>query len=237
MATKKIRTAVITAFLASLGEKGWEATTRAEIAERAGIPLSSLRDAYGSRLAILADFSAEIDQKVLADPDQDMQGEPARDRLFDVLIRRLELLEEYKPAIRALIDAARQDLTLAVRFNRLALRSMSWMLTAAGLEADGRRGALKTQGLVVGFAQVTTVWLDDDDPGLARTMATLDRMLDRGETALDRFDRLSQTTGTIKSAVRSAGRLMGGLMKKRSSRPKSAAQTDDMSTEDLADAH
>ena len=36
------------------------------------------------------------------------------------------------------------------------------------------------------------VWLDDDDPGLARTMAALDKRLRRAERAVIRLDRLER---------------------------------------------
>ena len=36
------------------------------------------------------------------------------------------------------------------------------------------------------------VWLDDDDPGLARTMAALDKRLREAERAVMRLDRLEQ---------------------------------------------
>jgi hypothetical protein len=42
---------------------------------------------------------------------------------------------------------------------------------------------------------VTRVWLEDDDPGHARTMAELDKRLRRAERMAMRFDRLSQALG------------------------------------------
>jgi hypothetical protein len=71
---------------------------------------------------------------------------------------------------------------LALALNRLAVRSMRWMLTAAGINTAGGRGALRAQGLALMFGRVLRVWVDDDDPGLARTMAELDRALRRGES-------------------------------------------------------
>ena len=41
------------------------------------------------------------------------------------------------------------------------------------------------------YASVFGVWLEDDDPGLARTMAALDRRLRRGERAIASFDRVT----------------------------------------------
>jgi hypothetical protein len=55
------------------------------------------------------------------------------------------------------------------------------MLTAADIGASGPRGMLRAQGLAVLFASVLRTWINDDDPGLARTMAALDRALARGQ--------------------------------------------------------
>ncbi|WP_204310683.1 hypothetical protein, partial [Escherichia coli] len=79
--------------------------------------------------------------------------------------------------------AARRDAALAMGLNRLALRSHQWMLAAAGVETSGRGGALRAQGMAVMFARVLGVWLDDDDPALARTMKALDEGLARAGRA------------------------------------------------------
>jgi hypothetical protein len=55
------------------------------------------------------------------------------------------------------------------------------MLTAADIGAAGPRGMLRAQGLALLFAQVLRTWVHDDDRGLARTMAALDRALARGQ--------------------------------------------------------
>jgi hypothetical protein len=55
------------------------------------------------------------------------------------------------------------------------------MLAAARINAPGPRGALRAQGLAMLFSSVLRTWVRDDDPGLARTMAALDRALARGQ--------------------------------------------------------
>jgi hypothetical protein len=75
--------------------------------------------------------------------------------------------------------------------NQIAMNSMRFMLEAAGIEAQGAAGAVKLQGLTLAWGRVLQVWLDDDEPGLSRTMAELDRVLTRGERAAAGVDRLS----------------------------------------------
>jgi hypothetical protein len=47
---------------------------------------------------------------------------------------------------------------------------------------------VKVAGLASVYASVFRTWLDDDDPGLARTMAALDRRLRRGERTFARIE-------------------------------------------------
>jgi len=118
---------------------------------------------------------------VLAGGDADVAEEPPRERLFDVLMRRFEALAPHKAAIRSLMRSVRRNPGLAVALNGLAVRSQQWMLTAAGINASGPRGMLRAQGTALMFAGVLRTFVRDDDPGLARTMAALDRALARGQ--------------------------------------------------------
>jgi AcrR family transcriptional regulator len=171
------RDKAIDALMALLAEHSFEQIGLAEVAGRAGLKLSQLRAEFGSTLAIFAGHIKDIDRAVLAGGDADMAEEPARERLFDVLMRRLEALAPYKEAVRSLLRSARRNPGLAFALNAMAVRSQRWMLEAAGIGASGPRGALRAQGAALMFARVLAVWVDDDKPGLDRTMAMLDRGL------------------------------------------------------------
>jgi len=175
------REKIIAALLAILPEKPFQAIGLADIAAAAGVSLAQLRDEFPSTLAILAAHVKATDRAVLADDLSDMADEPVRERLFDVLMRRLEVLAPHREAMGSLLRSARRDPPLAVALNGLARRSQQWMLTAAGIGASGPRGMIRAQGLAVLFASVLRTWIDDDDPGQARTMAALDRALGRGQ--------------------------------------------------------
>jgi hypothetical protein len=110
-----------------------------------------------------------------------MAEEPPRERLFDVMMRRIEALAPYKEAVRSVMRSARRNPGLALALNALAVRSQAWMLEAAGIGASGPRGALRAQGAALMFARVVSVWLDDEEEGLDATMAALDRGLSSAE--------------------------------------------------------
>ena len=175
------RDKAIAALMALLAERSFEQIGLAEVAGRAGIKLSQLRAEFGSTLAILGAHIKEIDRTVLAGGDVDMAEEPARERLFDVLMRRLEAYAPYKDAVRSIMCSVRRSPSLAFALNAMAVRSQRWMLEAAGIGASGPRGALRAQGAALMFARVVSVWIDDEEEGLDRTMAALDRGLSSAE--------------------------------------------------------
>jgi AcrR family transcriptional regulator len=175
------RDKAIDALMTLLGEHSFQDIGLAEVAGRAGLKLSQLRAEFGSTLAILAAHLKEVDRQVLAGVDTGMSEEPLRDRLFDVLMRRIEVLTPYKPALRSLLRSARRNPGLALAINAMMVRSQAWMLEAAGIGAHGPQGALRAQGAALMFGRVLSVWIDDDEPGLDRTMAALDRGLASAE--------------------------------------------------------
>ena len=171
------RDKAIDALMALLAEHPFEQIGLAEVAGGAAIKLSQLRAEFGSTLAILAAHIKSIDRIVLDGGDADMADEPVRERLFDVLMRRLEALAPYKEAVRTILRSARRNPGLALALNAFAVRSQKWMLEAAGIDASGPRGALRSQGAALMFARILTVWVDDEEESLDRTMAALDRGL------------------------------------------------------------
>lgn len=179
--TKSNRERIVETFLALLAEQPFERISFGEIAARSGLSLAECRSEFSSTMGVLAAYVKEIDRKVLAGGEGDMAEEPPRERLFDVLMRRLETLAPHRAAIRSLLRSASRNPGLAFALNGLALRSQQWMLTAAGIAASGQRGLIRAQGLALLYARVLRVWLNDEDPGLARTLAALDRELARGQ--------------------------------------------------------
>jgi AcrR family transcriptional regulator len=202
------RERIIEAFMALLAEQPIERIGLAEIAERSDVTLAELRGEFGTPLAILAAHVKELDRKVLADVDPDMADETPRERLFDVLMRRLELLAPHKEAVRSLMRSARTNPPLALALNAMTVRSQQWMLTAAGIGASGPKGMVRSQGLALLFANVLRTWVDDDDDQ-TRTLAALDRELARGQRfagLLDDLCRIPQAACNLRQRMRGGSR-------------------------------
>ncbi len=158
-------------------ERGWRNLSLAEIGEAAGLGLAELHAIAPSKSAILTLLIRRIDQQVLAEGRLSEEQGSARDRLFDVLMRRFDAMQPYRVALgEILYDCRRDPLSLATSLPRLAC-SMAWMLEAAGLDSHGLRGVIRMKGLSAAYLVTLRTWLKDDSDDLAATMATLDRQL------------------------------------------------------------
>ena len=135
-------------------------------------------------------------------------GRSPRERLFDVLMRRVELLSPHREAVRGLLRSARRDPPLALALNAMAVRSQQWMLTSAGIGASGPKGMVRAQGLALLFANVLRTWVDDEDDN-TQTLAALDRELARGQRfagLLDDLCRIPEAACNFRQRMRQSRR-------------------------------
>ncbi|MGV8998537.1 MAG: TetR family transcriptional regulator [Parvibaculaceae bacterium] len=176
---------IIDAALKLAATRGWRELALADIATAAKVPLPELGDLFASKSAILAAWSARIDAEVLKlAEDEDMSGESARDRLFDVLMLRLDAMTPQKPALIAIARDLRRDPVAALSLITPMLQAFGWMLEAAGIDSSGLRGSLRVRGLALIWSRVLPVWLADGED-MAKTMAELDRRLRQAEDLLN----------------------------------------------------
>ncbi|MGE8125475.1 TetR/AcrR family transcriptional regulator [Methylobacterium sp. NPDC080182] len=197
------REAAVEALMRLAAEQPWNDIEVSDIAREAGLTLAELRDLFPSKGAVLGGLTRIIDRKVLEGDLTGLEEEPTRERLFDVLMRRLDAMEPYKPALRRIAYALRGEPLSMLALNGVMLNSHRYMLAAAGIDTEGSLGQLKLQGVVIAFARVTQVWLDDDDPALARTMARLDKEIRNGERIMERAEDVRRLTAPLRAIGRS----------------------------------
>src|SRR5271169_6907472 len=137
---------IVDALMELAAERRFEDISIRDICKTAGVSLADFRDAFPSKGAILAGFSRRIDHVVLAQDGEELADESPRERLFDVLMRRLEAMAPYREGLREVAAWLRREPVAALTMNQVAMNSMRFMLEAAGIEAEGASGAIKLQG-------------------------------------------------------------------------------------------
>lgn len=161
-------------------ERGWHNVSLGDIAERSGLSLVEVHAVAPSRMAIVSSIMSEIDEQSLRGGAPDAEDSP-RERLFELLMRRFDALAARRDGIVALTQGCRDEPLTFLCAAPGALRSMSLMLEMAGIASGGLRGLLRAQGLAAITAAAFRVWLRDDSPDMAKTMAAVDKGLARAE--------------------------------------------------------
>jgi hypothetical protein len=163
---------------------------------------------FDGKVAMLGAFVERIDKAVL--DGGAAEGDSERDRLFDVLMRRFEAMAPYRAGVRSLARSVRRDPALGCAMAMLAERSAGWMMAAAEISGGPLIRRVKRTGAAMAFAEAMRAWLDDDDPGLGKTMAALDRALRRGERVLGIIDDACAFVGSLRRGRDRRGDRAGG---------------------------
>ena len=172
-----IRRKIIDAALSCAVEVGWGNVSLKMIAATADTSLGKVYANYPSKTAIVAAIMDETTSTVIDRSDLSALEEPIHDRLLDTILRRFDAMEENKAAITSILRVTMLDplgsLSLLPKF----LNAMTWTLESAGISTAGLAGKLRVKGLATIYLAALAVWIDDDTPDLAKTMAFLDRRL------------------------------------------------------------
>ena len=167
---------LIAAVFAQAALRGWPDVSIADAAREAGVPLGEARARMPGRGAVLLRFGVMADQAALAGVSM---GEPPRERLFDILMARFDVLQQHRAGVLALMAALRLDPGTSLLLYGATLRSMKWLLDGAGIPGTGLVGGLRVHGLLALWLYAVRAWESDESPDLSATMAAVDRGLDR----------------------------------------------------------
>jgi AcrR family transcriptional regulator len=181
--------------LVAAATQGWASLSLRDIATASDMSLADIHAQYPTKHHILRAYIRTVDAAVLAgDPGpgnpeagDDQNEESPRDRLFDVLMRRFDALNENRDAVLSIMDAHARDPFAALAIAPCILCSMGVMLEAADIRADGFGGAIRAKGLLAVWAASIRVWRNDDSADMAPTMAALDKNLKRAEALIRRL--------------------------------------------------
>ena len=158
--------------------KGWQNLSMPDIARHAGLDLGEVRRRYPFKTSILlllgqlADRSALIDDGSLGSP---------RETLFDLLMRRFDVFQQYRAGVLAVLKTLPFDPPVTLILGAATLDSMRWIAGAAGIRTTGLEGILRVQGVVALWTYTIRAWEKDESEDLGTTMAALEQALDRAE--------------------------------------------------------
>lgn len=163
--------------LETVAETGWAGFSFNELANRADLALVEIRKHFRSKAAILDALSLFLDEAMLVVDPGELADLPPRDRVFELMMSRLEAMTPFRAGLVRLSKEGRRDPELALVIGCRLDRSMAWLQDAAGFRSSGLRSKLQRLLLTGVYLKTLGIWTVDDSGDLAKTMANLDKDL------------------------------------------------------------
>lgn len=169
--------------------EGWRSVTVAAAGERAGMAALTARRTVRCKAGLLAAISGRVDDAMRTALDEDAidPSIPMRDRLFEALMARLDVLAVDRDAFVSILDGLPRDPVTALACLPGLGRSMARTLEAVGERPWPPFGPLKVKGLALVWMATLRIWQRDDSPDMATTMKALDGYLARAEEMANTF--------------------------------------------------
>jgi hypothetical protein len=177
------------ALLDLIETQGWIDLSFAEIAEKARVPIAEAHRIYSSKTAVLLGLSRAIDERILNSLSADPLEGSAKDRLFDIVMRRFDMLKADRGAYRRLMRQLPATPNAFAALLCQLRRSLALSLEAAGISASGLKGALRLKGLLAIYLAGLRSFANDESEDLAKTMAEIDKRLGQAERLSEMLHR------------------------------------------------
>lgn len=191
--------ALLQSALSLAGSDGWHRFSLVDAAREAGLPVDAVRSRYPVKALLMLRLGRLADESALRDEGN---GGTLREYLFDLMMRRFDIFEEYRTGVRAVLHAVPYDPALAALLAGATVDSMRWLADAAGMDCSGLGGIWRINALTAVWGHALRAWEKDESQDLGSTMAALDQALNRAErlgilkaSARRKMDEAMRTTG------------------------------------------
>ena len=182
---------VVDTAVAMAEETGWSGVRLRRVADDLGVPLSEVHRHFRDLDAVADAWFERANQAMLAPTERAFTDLPARQRLYELLLRWFDALATHRRVTGDMI-AAKLHLPHPHHWVPLIFnlsRTVQWLRAAAGLDATGRWRQIEEIGLSSLFLATLAVWTRDDTAGQERTRTFLDHTLVCADGAMARLFR------------------------------------------------
>ena len=168
---------------------GWDAVRLRAVAARLGVPLAEVLDHYRDLDAVADAWFRRAWAAMLAPPPDGFDALPARERLYQAILRWFDALVAHRRVtgqiLRAKAYPSHPHHWVPMIFN--LSRTVHWLREAAMLDATGRQRQTEEVGLTALFLATLADWLRDETPGQERTRDALRRRLGLADRMMARI--------------------------------------------------
>jgi AcrR family transcriptional regulator len=160
-------------------EGGWEKLRLRKVADRLGVPLTTVLETFRDSDAVADAWFARALRSMLRPPEARFEALSARERTQVVLMRWFDVQAEHRRVVGEMLRAklypshAHYWVPMIFSLSRL----IQWVRETALLDGGGRRRQIEETGLTWVFLRTLRAWLRDGTPGQEYTRRFLGRRL------------------------------------------------------------
>ena len=180
-------TILIDTTLSLAGELGWPSVTLQLIGKTANVPLSEVSAIFSSKWDILEAFRERTDLLLTAGKSANLSGQSTKDRLFDILMARIEIIEPWKAGIGSIARHAVAQPITGIRLFTSLNKSMECMIEHVNAKIQGPGKLIQSRGLTLIYLLVLRRWIGDHSSDLGPTMAELNERLISADQLISRI--------------------------------------------------
>lgn len=155
--------------------EGWDAVDLEAVALELDASPAELHRLFGGAEDILRLHARLVDAELEESPPS--AETPARDALFELLMRRIDALQMHRAGAVRYLDSLRRDPRLALPQWGSLQTSLAATLRLAGLPHGQALGVPYQLALTALYLSVLRTWAEDEGADLGATMSALDRNL------------------------------------------------------------
>lgn len=183
-----IKDRMVDAALRLSAQEDWNEVSFDQICLAAQVSEVEAYEYFDDKNDILVAYGRRIDAKLQSMiPDLLSDDMSEREKLFDILMERFDLINQDRVAVLSILHSIKTDpKEMLLTFPHLA-KSMSRVVEWAGLETGGIRGTAQVSGLIGVYLYAVRSWKEDESSDLPKTMAALDKALDYAESTANSF--------------------------------------------------
>ena len=176
-----VKDKAIAAALSLAAQQSWNNISFDDILNEAGLSKEQGQEYFDDKSDILAAYGRKIDVRMLEGISPNAVDMSHREQIFDIFMERFDIVNEDRASILSILNSFKGDPKEALLSLPHLGRSMTRVLEAANIPTTGITGCLRVTGVTGVYLYALKAWKDDDSPDMAKTMAALDKALDRAE--------------------------------------------------------
>jgi ubiquinone biosynthesis protein COQ9 len=156
----------------------WNDVHMSHIAAQSEYELLDVMAIFPEKMDILHAYERQIDHAVMdVMGDAFDGGDTPRDKIFDVLMERFDVLNDNRASVLSMLNAVTLDPKQMIVTAPWVPQSMIKMMALADVDANGIKGTMRVAGVSMAYLKTLRDWAGDNSADMAQTMASLDNAL------------------------------------------------------------